>query len=96
MSGRGPAGFDFAAVRKAQPNEQKPGEKEKEKDRAPREPKEKKQDNKLLAATLLLGESLPFLRKHASYKMNWNGTKEGELCQALVDRIDALLKSMTG
>jgi hypothetical protein len=88
-------GFDFGSVKKApisQPDDEEPVQEEKKPQRTQKPPKEESS----IAAVMLLGEALPYLRKYASYKMNWNGTKQGEECQKLVERIDDWIKKRAG
>jgi len=96
MSDKGPVGFDFSQYSGPRPKKDDKKEEKKEDGGQPERKADRKPKSDMLVLSLvsLLSEALPYLRKYASYKMNWNGTKQGPECQAVVDKIDAKLKSM--
>jgi len=96
MSAKGPVGFDFSHYSGPRAKKEDKKEEKKDDDDVPERKVDRKPRSDMLILSLvsLLSEALPYLRKYSSYKMNWNGTKQGTECQAVVDKIDAKLKSM--
>jgi hypothetical protein len=92
MASKGPIGFDFSQYSGPKPKK----EEKKDDGDVPERKADRKPKNEMLVLSLvsLLSEALPYLRKFASNQANSHKTNQGRECQAVVDKIDAKLKSI--
>jgi len=99
-----PKGFDFGKFTPvAQPSPVQDNEETEEVEAADEAPRKAPMGKRstgvdlktMLRSVSLLSEALPYLRKFADYKMNSKkkGTKQGEECKQLVEKIDVFIAS---